>query len=199
MKRTNEADKRTSVLKQWRESLFGFCECNLCLTCYWIDLLGTNICCRHYWQFKIWRNQHTAVDELWLWKLHWTLQCHFIIWICTGVFWIPHYHNFLDCSDNNKWSENFNERPDCRGQILWCGKVNVTLSCTNGQWTVRHCRICLHCCMCKCCHLVPGTAERSVIFARWIQCAFWTNLWFLWPTGVSLNGIHLGQLCHFCT
>lgn len=46
-----------------------------------IDLSGTNICFRRYearW------NRRALVAQCWLWKLHRSLQCVFVTWICRG-------------------------------------------------------------------------------------------------------------------
>jgi len=92
----------------------------------------------------------------------------------------------------NKWSQNFDERPHCRGCFMG-EKFNVTFNCISSRQRDRHCCTCTHWRTCTRCCLLAGSAEDSIIFTRWRQCAAHpTNALFLQPALVSpLNGISI--------
>jgi len=55
------------------------------------------------------------------------------------------------------------------------------------------CHIGIHYCTCMCCCPIPSTAEYSIVFAMWHQCATQTNTQYQPPKR------HLDCFSHFCT
>ena len=92
----------------------------------------------------------------------------------------------------NKWSQNFDKRPHHR-RCFHGGMFNVTFNCISSRQRDRHCCTCTHWQTCMRCCLLAGSAEDSIIFTRWRQCAAHpTNALFLQPALVSpLNGISI--------
>ena len=97
----------------------------------------------------------------------------------------------LQFPTNNKWSDNFDERPHGRG--IFMGKFNLALDCISIQ-RIRDRRIRTVGYSSRCC-LLAGIAERSIVFARRRHCAPATNTWFFGHTRVCLaNSSSFGAL-----
>jgi len=97
------------------------------------------------------------------------------------------------CSMTCTWNETTNRTRILtkrlhRRRFFYGGKFNQHSS----RQMDRTCCICMHCWTCMCCWLLAGTAESTIIFIRWCQCAHPTNTLFLEPVQVSpLNDISI--------